>query len=187
MTIQAQRGFGITMEGLEIEGRPVRAGVFDEQVVRASAGITMVMGAVAFVYAYFAKEYLPIQGVTIFFFVEFVLRVTLGLQHSPVGVLAKLLTRGKSPHWVSAKPKRFAWSLGLIMSFAMMLITNNHIRGSLPLSICLLCMMLMWLEAVLGLCIGCEMYGFMVRRGWIARDEAFEVCSHGACAVDEAK
>ena len=43
-------------------------------------------------------------------------------------------------------------------------------------------MTLMWLEAVLGLCLGCEIYGALVRRGWIAKDEAFEICSGGACA-----
>jgi hypothetical protein len=95
-----------------------------------------------------------------------------------------LLTAGQSPHWVSAKPKRFAWSLGLVMSLAMTAITNANIRGTLPLTICLICMTLMWLEAVLGLCLGCEIYGFMVRRGWVAKDEAYEVCSNGACAAE---
>ena len=109
----------------------------------------------------------------------------LGLRYSPVGQLARLLTWRQPPHWVSAKPKRFAWSLGLVMSLAMMIITNSHIRGTLPLSICLLCMTLMWLEAVLGLCLGCEIYALLVRRGWVAKDEAFEICSRGACAPRE--
>ncbi len=183
----SQRMFGETIEGLAMEGRPVQAGVFNEHQVRAAAGITLVLGAVAFVYAYFAKQYLPIQLVTTFFFIEFALRVGLGLRYSPVGQVARWLTARQAPHWVSAKPKRFAWSLGLVMSLAMMLITNSHIRGTLPLSICLICMSLMWLEAVLGLCLGCEIYGLMVRRGWVARDEAFEICSRGACAPREGR
>jgi hypothetical protein len=84
---------------------------------------------------------------------------------------------------VSAKPKRFAWSIGVGMSFAMMIITNSGIRGLLPMSICLLCLTLMWLESVLGLCVGCELYAFLVKRGWRAPDEAFEVCSHGVCQI----
>lgn len=176
--------YGETMHGLSVAGVQVRAGVFDEQQVRAAAGLTLVLGAVAFVYAYFAQEYVPIQLVTTLFFVEFLIRVGAGLRYSPVGQLARLLTWGKAPHWVSAKPKRFAWSLGLMMSLAMMVITNAHIRGALPLSICLICMALMWLEAVLGLCLGCKIYGFMVRRGWVARDEAYEICAGGACATD---
>jgi Domain of unknown function (DUF4395) len=156
--------FGDTLEGLAVDGRRVRAAVFNEHQVRAAAGITLLLGAVAFVYAYFAKVYLPIKFVTAIFFLGW-------------------MTQRQAPHWVSAKPKRFAWTLGLVMSAAMTLITQADIRGALPLSICLVCMTLMWLESVLGLCLGCEVHGVLVRRGWAAKDEAFEVCSHAACAV----
>ena len=175
--------YGITLQGLQMDGRPVTAGVFNEHEVRAAAGITLVLGAVAFVYAYFAKEYRPIQTVTAFFFAEFLARVTLGLNRSPVGRLAHALVARQPPQWASAKPKRFAWTLGLVMSLVMMVITNLGIRGALPLAICLVCLALMWLESALGLCVGCEIHGVLVRRGWAARDEAFEICSHGACAV----
>lgn len=178
------RIFGQTVHGLSSSGAPVRAGVFNEVQVRAAAGLTLLFGAVAFVHAYFAKEYLPIKIVTAIFFIEFFVRVVWGLQVSPVGQLARLLTNGRPPEWVSAKPKRFAWSLGLVLSAAMTVITNTDVRGMLPLSICLLCMALMWLEAVLGLCLGCEIYGLMVRRGWIRRDDAFEICASGACTPE---
>ena len=36
------------------------------------------------------------------------------------------------PAWVPVKPKRFAWTLGLGMAFAMTVITNSGIRGYLP-------------------------------------------------------
>jgi hypothetical protein len=86
---------------------------------------------------------------------------------------------------VSAKPKRFAWTMGLVMSLAMMVITNVGIRGVLPLTICLICLVLMWMEAVLGICLGCEIHGLLVRRGWVRKDEAFEICSGDACAVQQ--
>jgi hypothetical protein len=52
--------------------------------VRAAAGVTMVVGAVAFSYAYFAKQYIPLQVVASFFFVEFLIRVTAGIRHAPL-------------------------------------------------------------------------------------------------------
>ncbi len=177
--------YGETVAGLAIDGKPILAGVCNEHQVRAAAGVTLALGALAFVHAYFAKEYLPIQVVTVFFFAEFLVRVTVGLRYSPVGMLAKLLAARQRPHWVSAKPKRFAWTLGLLMSLAMAVITNADIRGTLPLTICLLCMTLMWLEAVLGLCLGCEIYGLLMRRRWVAPDPAIEVCGSGACALDD--
>jgi len=158
--------------------------VFNESEVRAAAGLTMALGAVAFVYAYFAKVYVPIQIVTTVFSFEFLIRVTMGLKYSPMGMLARWMTQRQPPQWTSAKPKRFAWTLGLVMSLAMMVITNSGIRGALPATICLICLTLMWLEAVLGLCLGCEIHGLMVRRGWAAKDDAFEVCAHGACTIE---
>lgn len=177
--------YGEIVPGLSYHGRELKAGVFNEHAVRAAAGLTMVAGAVAFVYAYFAKVYAPIQVVTTLFFIEFLVRVTAGFQFSPLGAVARLLTRREAPHWVSAKPKRFAWTLGLVMSFAMMVITNSGIRGALPLTICLICLVLMWLEAVLGLCLGCEIHGLLVRRGWIQKDKAYEVCTNGACEINQ--
>ncbi len=72
----------------------------------------MALGAVAFVYANFDKLFWPIRTVSTFFFVDFLARVTIGLRRSPTGVVAGWLTRRQPPQWVSAKPKRFAWTLG---------------------------------------------------------------------------
>ncbi len=174
--------FGELIHGVSENGQELHAPVFNEHEVRAAAGLTMVLGAVAFVYAFFAQIYWPIQLVTTLFFVEFLIRVSVGLKYSPMGILAHWMVQRQVPYWVSAKPKRFAWSLGLVLSFAMMIITNTGIRGVLPLSICMVCLVLMWLEAVLGICLGCEIHGQLVKRGWVKKDEAYEICAHGACA-----
>jgi hypothetical protein len=176
--------FGESIEGLGVDGQPLRAAVFDENVVRVAAGLTMALGAVAFAYAYFAKVYAPIQAVTVLFFAEFALRLVGGLRLSPLGWLARVLVRRRGPQWVSAKPKRFAWTLGLVVALAMAIITNVGIRGPWPLTICLLCLALMWLESVLGMCLGCEVHGLLVARGWATKDEAFERCAGGACVAE---
>jgi hypothetical protein len=170
-----------TGEPRSANGKLLDAPSVDEQQARVAAGLTMALGAVAFVYANFDKRFLPIRVVSTFFAVDFFLRVTAGLERSPAGIAARLLTRRHPPQWVSAKPKRFAWTLGLIMSTAMAIITNSGIHGRLPRSICLICLTLMWLEAVLGLCLGCEIYRLMVRRRWRTSDDAYEVCANNAC------
>lgn len=121
------------------------------------------------------------------FSVEFLVRVTAGLRFSPVGVLARAITAGEPPQWVSAKPKRFAWTIGLALAFSMTIVTNSGVRGTLPRTLCLICLTMMWLEAVLGLCLGCKLHALMVRRGWTTKDPAFEVCAHGECALPQAK
>jgi hypothetical protein len=156
-------------------------GVVNENEARAAAGLTMVTGAVAFSYAYFEKQYIPLQVVASLFFVEFLIRVTIGLRYSPFGALAHAMTHRRGPEWVSEVPKRFAWTLGLTMAFAMTVITNSGIRGYLPRTICLICLTLMWLESALGLCVGCKIYGLLARRDWVAVGPDDESCLDGYC------
>jgi hypothetical protein len=181
MELSGPLSFGQRTPGLASNGSGLRAAVFNENEVRAAAGLTMVAGAVAFSYAYFDKQYVPLQVVASLFFVEFLIRVMVGIHYSPFGLLARVITFGRPPDWVSAKPKRFAWSLGLGMAFAMTVITNSGIRGYLPRTICLICLTLMWLESALGLCLGCKIHGLLVRRGLAGEDPEFEVCADGSC------
>jgi hypothetical protein len=170
-----------------VDGKELRGPVVNENQARAAAGFTMALGAVAFAYANFDKVFWPIKIVSTFFFVDFLLRVTAGLGRSVTGLVAGWTTHRQPPQWVSAKPKRFAWALGLAMALAMSIITASGIHGPLPRTICLICLALMWLEAVLGLCLGCELYRFMVRRGWRTESDAFEICPNGACEIDVAR
>jgi hypothetical protein len=178
-----QLAFGERLSATAADGRELRAAVFDENQVRAAAGLTLVLGAVAFAYAFLDQQYVPLQVVTCVFFVEFLTRVTVGIRYSPLGVVAHAMTRNRPPEWVSAKPKRFAWTLGLVLSFSMVLITNGGIRGVLPGTICMLCMTRMWMESARGVCLGCEIHGRLVRRGWTTKDPAYEVCAGGACEL----
>ena len=178
--------FGQRISGLAPDGTELNAAVFDENAVRAAAGLTMVLGAVAFGFAYFEAQYIPLQVVSTVFFVEFLTRLTFGLRYSPMGVVAGAATLRRAPDWVSAKPKRFAWTLGLGIAFSMMVITNSGVRGMLPRTICAVCLTLMWMESVLGVCLGCKIHALLVRRGWATKDPAFEICAHGECELPEA-
>lgn len=151
----------------------------NENEVRAAAGLTMVIGAVAFSFAYFDKQYVPLQAAASLFFVDFLVRVTVGLRYSPIGLLARAMVLARPADWVSAQPKRFAWTLGLLMALAMTVITNVGIRGWLPRTMCLICLTLMWMESALGLCVGCKLHGLLSRRGWTA--PGLELCTDGTC------
>jgi hypothetical protein len=175
--------FGQRISGRTPDGAELHAAVVDENQVRAAAGVTMVLGAVAFSFAYFNHQYILLQAVSTLFVVEFLARLTIGLRFSPVGAIARAMTLRRVPDWVSAKPKRFAWTLGGGMAFSMMIITNSGIRGMLPRTICAICLTLMWMESVLGLCVGCKLHALLVRRGWATKDPAFEICAHGECEL----
>ncbi len=110
----------------------------------------------AFAEVNFEHRFVPIRIATIVFAVDFLLRVAIGLDRSPVGVVSAWIARRRPLELVSARPKRFAWTLGLLMSAPMAVITNPGVHGVLPRTICLVCLALMSLESVLGLCLGFE-------------------------------
>ena len=55
------------LEGRTAGGRQVVAPVVNEYLVRAAAGTTMAIGAVAFAYAYFEHRYWGLRAVATFF------------------------------------------------------------------------------------------------------------------------
>ncbi|MGD9570812.1 MAG: DUF4395 domain-containing protein [Thermoleophilia bacterium] len=175
--------YGQHIEGTTAAGTPLRAAVFEERQVRAAAGLLLVLGAIAFFYALLDQDYVLLRIVSVFMLVEFAIRVTAGIHRSPAGLVARLLTRRYPPEWVSAKPKRFAWFIGVGIAGAMTVITNAGITGYLPRTLCIICLVFLWLESVLGFCVGCEIHAFLVRRGMATADPAYEVCAGGVCAV----
>jgi hypothetical protein len=181
---RGRRRYGQHVPGLTVDGKELQAGVFDDNEVRAASGLALVVGVVAFCYAAFKGNYIPLQAVASLLVVDFLIRVTAGLRYSPAGITAHAITRNP-PQWVSARPKRFAWTLGLVVALAMAVITSVGIRGYLPETIGVILLLPMWAEAALGLCLGCEMHGRLVRRGWLSADPGFEVCANGACDVPQ--
>ena len=60
----------------------------NEHQVRAAAGTTMMLGVVAFAYAYFEHRFWLLQTAASFLFFEFIVRQTFGISRSPAGLLA---------------------------------------------------------------------------------------------------
>jgi hypothetical protein len=175
--------YGQQVSGLSVDGRPLQARVFNEREVRAAAGLLMMFGFAAFFYALLAHNFTPLKIAASYMLFDFLIRITVGVHRAPSGIVARWMTQRYPPEWVSAKPKRFAWTLGATIALSMTIITNSNIHGYLPRTLCLICVSLLWSESVLGLCIGCEIYAFLVRRGWASTDPAYEVCAGGVCKM----
>ena len=174
--------FGKIIPGLMINGRPAPYPVMNERAVRATAGLMLITATAAFAQAFFLKNFLPLKIVTPIFFIDFTLRVLTGLTPlSPFGLLGSYLVRHQKPEWAGATQKRFAWSIGIGVALLMTLITNMNITGVVPLTFCLMCMTLMWLETALGVCVGCHIYQWLVRRQVLKATEFPPVCAGGVC------
>jgi hypothetical protein len=113
-----------------------------------------------------------------------------GARLSPSVLIASLLTMGKQKVWKPIAPKRFAWSLGA--SFITVCIvffnpdffaeninnflgtsipeTYNYIPVLLPITLVFLCLIMMWMEVVLGYCAGCKIHTLLVKIGILKED-----------------
>ncbi len=179
---RARFGCGETIPGLMINGGPAPYPVMNERAVRATAGLMLIVTAVAFSQAFFQGNFLPLKIITPILFIDFTLRVLTGLTpFSPFGVLGTFMVRHQKPEWVGATQKRFAWSIGIGVALLMTVITNMNITGALPLTFCVICMSLMWLETALGLCVGCQIYRWLARRRMLETTEYPPACAGGVC------
>ena len=173
---------GEIIPGLTINGKPAPYPVMNERAVRATAGRMLITAVAAFSQAFFLQNFLLLKIVTPIFFIDFTLRVLTGLTPlSPFGSLGTFLVRHQTPEWAGAMQKRFAWSIGIGVALLMTIITNMNITGALPLSFCVLCIVLMWLETALGVCVGCYMYQWLVRRKILKTAEFAPACAGGVC------
>jgi len=103
---------------------------------------------------------------------------------SPSIQLAAFLTRNKKPDWKPLGPKRFAWGIGLFLAsfclvffnpgifaqwvntlFAHQILptTYNYIPYQVPVVLVWVCLAMVWLEAVMGFCLGCKLHALLVR------------------------
>lgn len=51
-----------------------------------------------------------------------------------------------------------------------------------PMILCLICLVFMWLESVAGYCVGCAIYGALVKRGWW-KAHPRQNCADGSCEI----
>ncbi|MEV8182607.1 DUF4395 domain-containing protein [Specibacter sp. NPDC078692] len=132
----------------------------NEYAARCTAGIVVVLTLVAIL-----SQWEWLVGVIA---AGFILRLAFGPRISPaaqlsVKILAPRFGRAKL---VPGPPKRFAQGMGVFMSVAafILLLTGAPLLGWALMALLLVAASL---EAFIGLCLGCIIFGVLVRRGFI--------------------
>ena len=135
MNIEAlkKRGFfvyGKEIPGLMIHGRPAPYPVLNERAIRAGAGIVFAVGFFSFFQALYLGNFFFLKLLVPFLFFDFLMKTVVGIKFSPMSRLANLIVSNQAPEWVGAVQKRFAWSIGLVLSGTMLaLIYVFEVRG----------------------------------------------------------
>lgn len=184
--IKKNQDYGQTIDNLEIQGKPAPYPVFNEREVRATAGLMFIVAFGTFMYVVLTRDFRPLNILIPLFFIDFLLKVLQGPDLSPFGFVGKRLVAHLEPEYVGAIQKRFAWTLGLLMASSMIFIALVfQIRGLIPLLFCGTCIVLMWMETSLGICVGCQIYGKLIDWKLIPEPEFRPACPGGACSINK--
>lgn len=132
--------------------------VVNERAVRASAGLLFLAGFSAWLYGVITGDLQPMRAFGILFAVEMYVRLFLGTRFTPTLVIGTLITRAQRPEWVEARSKQFAWGLGFAMAIAGCLALGwLGLPAVIAQTVCGICLVLLYVEAVFGYCLGCEL------------------------------
>ena len=153
--------------------------VINERAVRAAAGILFLLGAIAWGTALTMGSLQWLKPFGILFVLDMGVRVTLGDKWSPSMLLGRLAVMGQKPEWVGASQKSYAWWMGLLMASTFCALTGflNAPLG-VALTLCGLCLSLLFLETAFGICVGCKLQALFSKTEPV-------YCPGGTCEVDE--
>ena len=160
--------FGEQVEGYNIP-------VLNEREIRASAGILFLATFISLMFVLFKNNFLPIKYVLTAFFADFLIRVFINPKFSPTLIIGRLIVNNQTPEYVGAQQKKFAWTIGVILS-ATMFVFIVVINSISPITgiICLICVVFLFFEAAFGICLGCKFYPLFFKEK--AQRCAGEVC-----------
>jgi hypothetical protein len=150
--MKKHRYFGEEVEGYEIP-------VLNEREARAGAGILLLPAIYSFLNSYMTHNFYFTKIFVTIFMIDFIIRVLINPKYAPTLILGRLFVQNQIPEYVGAKQKKFAWSIGLVLSIVMFfIIVVFEIMTPIKIVICLLCISLLFSETAFGICLGCIIY-----------------------------
>lgn len=159
--------------------------VLDERVIRASAGIMFLLGMIAFINGFILQKYAIIPYISGILVLSFLIGIFINPKYSPTVFIAYLFVRKQSPLPIGAIQKKFAWSLGLILTttiFILSLFLLKDISYFEPVCmLCIVCLTLLFLETAFGICVGCKLYFLSVRLKLIRKPVGDPNCMGDSC------
>ena len=150
--------------------------VLNEREIRASAGILFLFAGISFANSWFFGNFHYTKIFVIAFMIDFFIRLFINTKLAPSLIIGRFFVRNKTPEYVNAKPKKWAWSLAFFLSILMFyLIILQDIKGPINLIICLTCLTLLFCESVFGICLGCKIYSLFHK----------DDCPDGQCDIND--
>jgi len=152
------------------------ATVINEREARAAAGILFMLGMIVIFVGIGYNHIIVARVYLAFMFIDFTARM-ISPKYSPSLLLGKFVVRNQRADYTGGLQKRFAWTLGWLISLPMMWWFVIHWDITFyKVLICVLCLTLMFLEAAFSVCVGCMIYKAIIR-------EDPKYCPNGSCEI----
>ena len=161
--------------GNQIDGYGIR--VINEREARAAAGLLFAFGMLSFLNSFMLGNFVFTQYFVGFFMIDFMIRV-INPNFSPSMLLGRVFIANQTPEYVGAIQKRFAWSIGLLLSIPMFyLVAIEPTMTPIKIIICIVCLLLLFSESAFSICLGCKMYHIITK-------EKAQLCPGDVCEIN---
>lgn len=163
--------FGEDVEGYDIP-------VLNEREIRATAGILFLMMFISIMIVIFEDNYPMLKYAIVIFLTDFLIRVFVNPKYSPTLIIGRLIVKNQVPEYVGAQQKKFAWTIGVVLSATMfILIPVFNLDNPITTLLCYICLIFLFFETAFGICIGCKIYS------WVYKSKA-QYCPGEVCDVN---
>jgi hypothetical protein len=150
--------------------------VVNERETRAAAGILSTLGMIVIFVGIGYNHVIVAQVYLTFLFIDFCIRI-ITPKYSPSLLLGRYMVRNQKPEYVGGMQKRFAYTLGWLISLPLMWWFVLHWELTFyKVMLCVLCLLLTFLESAFSICVGCIIYK------WIVREDP-RYCPGGTCEI----
>jgi cation transporter-like permease len=161
--------------------------VLNERQVRASSGIMFLFGLIASINGIILQNYSVIPYISGFLLLSFAVAVFINPRYSPTMLIGYFFVRKQTPLYIGAVQKKFAWSLGLALATAIFVLSIFLLADAsyfTPLcQLCIICLVLLYLETAFGICVGCKLYFLAIRMKLLKEPSEKPNCMGDACNV----
>jgi hypothetical protein len=100
--------------GEQIDGYDVR--IFNENAVRASAGLLFLLAIIAFMNPWLVGNFQPTRVFVVAFLIDFTIRIFINPSYAPSLIIGQWVVRKQQPEYVGAPQKRYAWAIGFVLA-----------------------------------------------------------------------
>ena len=163
--------FGEKVDGYE-------SPVLNEREARAAAGLLFLFGMLSFMNSFMLGHFVFTQYFVAFFMFDFFIRI-INPNYSPSLLAGRFFIQNQTPEYVGAQQKRFAWSIGLLLSVVMFyFVVIEPQMSPLKIVICIVCLALLISESAFSICLGCKIYHFI-------KKEKPQYCPGDVCEIKQ--